>query len=215
MGEMGNSYLRSRIILIIALIVLIPGLVMIIVLSMGGNAGDTEQAQRMRMQEYVDKFNQRNIDLIFYKKDPIVPDNLKARRANALNDQGLAMNLYSDKAYHVIIFDDLDGSLSLNDQDIQKLKDLLINQHFRVVYIGTMHYNQLVQGEILNKGANHKDGTKTYLTYYNQNKMRSTVEGNAFADDPMMLPITSGLTDEQKIIYTVIVDLAHKDLYWT
>lgn len=212
---MGNSYLRSRIILIIALIVLIPGLVMIIVLSMGGNAGDTEQAQRMRMQEYVDKFNQRNIDLIFYKKDPIVPDNLKARRVNALNDQGLAMNLYSDKAYHVIIFDDLDGSLSLNDQDIQKLKDLLINQHFRVVYLGTMHYNQLVQGEILNKGANHKDGTKTYLTYYNQNKMRSTVEGAAFADDPMMLPITSGLTDEQKIIYTVIVDLAHKDLYWT
>ncbi len=212
---MGNSYLRSRIILIIALIVLIPGLVMIIVLSMGGNAGDTEQAQRMRMQEYVDKFNQRNIDLIFYKKDPIVPDNLKARRVNALNDQGLAMNLYSDKAYHVIIFDDLDGSLSLNDQDIQKLKDLLINQHFRVVYLGTMHYNQLVQGEILNKGANHKDGTKTYLTYYTQNKMRSTVEGTAFADDPMMLPITSGLTDEQKIIYTVIVDLAHKDLYWT
>lgn len=212
---MGNSYLRSRIILIIALIVLIPGLVMIIVLSMGGNAGDTEQAQRMRMQEYVDKFNQRNIDLIFYKKDPIVPDNLKARRVNALNDQGLAMNLYSDKAYHVIIFDDLDGSLSLNDQDIQKLKDLLINQHFRVVYLGTMHYNQLVQGEIFNKGANHKDGTKTYLTYYNQNKMRSTVEGTAFADDPMMLPITSGLTDEQKIIYTVIVDLAHKDLYWT
>ena len=212
---MGNSYLRSRIILIIALIVLIPGLVMIIVLSMGGNAGDTEQAQRMRMQEYVDKFNQRNIDLIFYKKDPIVPDNLKARRVNALNDQGLAMNLYSDKAYHVIIFDDLDGSLSLNDQDIQKLKDLLINQHFRVVYLGTMHYNQLVQGEILNKGANHKDGTKTYLTYYTQNKMRSTVEGTAFADDPMMLPITSGLNDEQKIIYTVIVDLAHKDLYWT
>ena len=212
---MGNCYLRSRIILIIALIVLIPGLVMIIVFSMGGNAGDTEQAQRMRMQEYVDKFNQRNIDLIFYKKDPIVPDNLKARRVNALNDQGLAMNLYSDKAYHVIIFDDLDGSLSLNDQDIQKLKDLLINQHFRVVYLGTMHYNQLVQGEILNKGANHKDGTKTYLTYYNQNKMRSTVEGTAFADDPMMLPITSGLTDEQKIIYTVIVDLAHKDLYWT
>lgn len=212
---MGNSYLRSRIILIIALIVLIPGLVMIIVLSMGGNAGDTEQAQRMRMQEYVDKFNQRNIDLIFYKKDPIVPENLKARRVNALNDQGLAMNLYSDKAYHVIIFDDLDGSLSLNDQDIQKLKDLLINQHFRVVYLGTMHYSQLVQGEILNKGANHKDGTKTYLTYYTQNKMRSTVEGTAFADDPMMLPITSGLTDEQKIIYTVIVDLANKDLYWT
>jgi hypothetical protein len=212
---MGNSYLRSRIILIIALIVLIPGLVMIMVMSLGGNAGDTEQAQRMRMQEYVDKFNQRNIDLIFYKKDPIVPENLKARRVNALNDQGLAMNLYSDKAYHVIIFDDLDGSLSLNDQDIQKLKDLLINQHFRIVYLGTMHYNQLVQGEILNKGANHKDGTKTYLTYYTQNKMRSTVEGTAFADDPMMLPITSGLTDEQKIIYTVIVDLAHKDLYWT
>ena len=212
---MDNSFLRSRIIMIIALIVLVPGLVTIMVLSLGGNAGNTEAAQRKRMQEYVEMFNGRNVDLIFYKKDPVVPENLKARRVNALNDQGLALNLYSDKAYHVMILDDLDGSLSLNDQDIQKLKSLLFNQHFRIVYLGSMHYNQLVQGEILTKNANHKDGTKTYLTYYNKSNMRSMVEGTAFADDPMTLPVTEGLTEEQKVIYTVIVELARKDLYWS
>lgn len=212
---MDNNFLRSRIVLIIALIVLVPGLVILMVLSLGGNVGNTEEAQKKRMQDYVDKFNQRNVDLIFYQKDPIVPENLQARRVNALNDQGLALNLFSDKAYHVIILDDLDGSILLNDQDIQKLKDLLINQHFRIVYLGTIHYEQLVQGEILTKGINHKEGTKTYLAYYNKSNMHSSVEGTAFADDPSMMPIVGGLSEEETIIYTVIVDLAHKDLYWT
>lgn len=173
------------------------------------------ELQQKTMQEYTEKLNQRNADIIFYQKDPIGPANLKARRVNALNDQGLALNLFSDKAFHVIILDDLDGSLALKDQDIQKLKSLLLNDHFRIVYLGTMHYNQLVQGEILSRSANHVDGTKSYLTYVNNKNMRSSVEGAAFADEPLAMPITSGLTEEETIIYTVIVELGRKDLYWT
>jgi hypothetical protein len=45
--------------------------------------------------------------------------------------------------------------------------------------------------------------------------MRSSVEGAAFADEPLAMPITSGLTEEETIIYTVIVELGRKDLYWT
>ena len=115
----------------------------------------------------------------------------------------------------MIILDDLDGSLALKDQDIQKLKDLILNHHFRIVYLGTMHYNQLVQGEILSRNANHVDGTKSYLTYVNNKNMRSSVEGKTFADEPTTMPITSGLTEEETIIYTVIVELGRKDLYWT
>ena len=211
---MGDHYTVRRVIVGIALLAIIPAIVMIFVWSFGGNKAMGEEAQKKSMMEYTEKLNQRNADIIFYKKDPIGPSNLKARRVNALNDQGLALNLFSDKAYHVIILDDLDGALSLNDQDIQKLKKLLLEQHFRIVYLGTMHYNQLVAGEILTKSANHVDGTKTYLTYVNKNKMRSNIEGKAFADEPLTMPITSGLTDEEVIIYTVIVELGRKDLYW-
>ncbi|MBR5181649.1 MAG: hypothetical protein IKW88_05295 [Clostridiales bacterium] len=207
---------RARIIMAIALLVIVPWVIVIMITSSFGSGKEMNAAsQQKRMAEYVEKLNQRNVDVIFYKKDPIGPDNLKARRVNALNDTGLALNLYSDRAFHVIIFDDLDGSLFLNDQDIQKLKDLLNNKHFRIVYLGTMHYKQLVDNEILIKNANHKDGNKTYLTFYSKNNIRSNVEGTAFADDPMTMPITSGLTEEQTIIYTVIVELAHKDLYWS
>ena len=207
--------MRSRIIVAIALMLIVPGVIMMLVMSFGGNKEMNAEAQKKSMLNYTEKLNQRNADIIFYKKDPVGPSNLKARRVNALNDQGLALNLFSDKAYHVIILDDLDGSLALNDQDIQKLKTLLLNQHFRIVYLGTMHYNQLVQGEIITQNKNHKDGNKTYLTFYNNSNMRTSVEGTAFADDPMTMPITSGLSDEEIVIYTVIVELAHKDLYWT
>lgn len=207
---------RARVIMAIALLVIVPWVIVIMITSSFGSGKEMNAVtQQKRMEEYVEKLNQRNVDVIFYNKDPIGPSNLKARRVNALNDQGLALNLYSDKAYHVIILDDLDGSLNLRDQDIQKLKDLLNNHYFRIVYLGTMHYNQLVAGEILTKSMNHKDGTKTYITFVNKNNMRSNVEGSAFADDPLTMPITSGLTEEETIVYTVIVELAHKDLFWS
>ena len=212
---MGNNLLRSRIIITVALMLIVPGIIIAIAMSLGGNKELNEAAQRKSMSDYTERLNQRNVDVIFYNRDPIGPSNLKARRVNALNDQGLALNLYSDKAYHVIILDDLDGSLNLRDQDIQKLKDLLNNHYFRIVYLGTMHYNQLVAGEILTKSMNHKDGTKTFITFVNKNNMRSNVEGSAFADDPLTMPITSGLTEEETIVYTVIVELAHKDLFWS
>ena len=207
---------RARVIMAIALLVIVPWVIVIMITSSFGSGKEMNAVtQQKRMEEYVEKLNQRNVDVIFYNRDPIGPSNLKARRINALNDQGLALNLYSDKAYHVIILDDLDGSLNLRDQDIQKLKDLLNNHYFRIVYLGTMHYNQLVAGEILTKSMNHKDGTKTYITFVNKNNMRSNVEGSAFADDPLTMPITSGLTEEETIVYTVIVELAHKDLFWS
>ena len=121
----------NRIVAAIALMLIVPAIVLIFAFSFGGNKDMGEAAQQKNMESYTEKLNQRNADIIFYDKDPIGPANLKARRVNALNDQGLALNLFSDKAFHVIILDDMDGTLSLTDQDIQKLKDLLMNHHFR------------------------------------------------------------------------------------
>lgn len=212
---MGERLIGNRIIAAIALFLIVPAIVLIFAVSFGGNKDMGEAAQKKNMENYTEQLNQRNADIIFYDKNPIGPANLKARRVNALNDQGLALNLYSDKDFHVIILDDLDGSLSLTDQDIQKLKNLMMNQHFRVIYLGSAHYNKLVQGGLLTKGMNHKEGTKSYLAFYSKNNSRTEVEGTAFADDPMTMPIKSGLTEEEKLIYTVIVELGRKDLYWT
>jgi len=210
---MGNHMVR-RVIMAICLLAILPAIIMIFVWSIGGSRAVSPEVQKKSMQEYTEKLNQRNADIIFYKKDPVGPSNLKARRVNALNDQGLALNLYSDKAYHVIILYDLDGSLDIHDQEIQKLKSLLLNDHFRIVYLGTMHYNQLVAGEILSKKNDHDNTAKSYITFVNKSNMRSSVEGKAFADDPQTMPITSGLTDEEVLVYTMIVELARKDLYW-
>ena len=199
----------------IALLAILPAIIFIFIWAAGGSKEMSPELQQKTMQEYTEKLNQRNADIIFYQKDPIGPANLKARRVNALNDQGLALNLFSDKAFHVIILDDLDGSLALKDQDIQKLKDLLLNHHFRIIYLGTAHYYKLVQGGLLSQGMNHKEGTKSYLTFYSKTNMQTSVEGTAFADDPAVMPIKSGLTDEETLIYTVIVELGRKDLYWT
>lgn len=212
---MGNNIVYNRLIISIALMILVPAIVVIMVVAVnGGNRliTDSDEARSRYMSEYAEKLNQRNADIIFYKRSPNGPENLKARRVNALNDKGLALNLHTDSAYHVLIINDLDGTNALDDQDVQKIKDLLYNQHFRIIYLGTVQYQKLAKEGILNASAKHKEGTKTYLTYFNSSNMHSHAEG--FADDPSSVPSQNGLTGEQVIINTVIVELARKDLYW-
>ena len=89
----------NRIVVAIALMLIVPAIVMIFVVSFGGNKDMGEAAQQKNMESYTEKLNQRNADIIFYDKDPIGPANLKARRVNALNDQGLALNLFFGQGF--------------------------------------------------------------------------------------------------------------------
>ena len=209
---MGDHYMLRRLIMGIALLAILPAIIFIFIWSAGGSKVMSPELQQKTMQEYTEKLNQRNADIIFYQKDPIGPANLKARRVNALNDQGLALNLFSDKAFHVIILDDLDGSLVLKDQDIQKLKDLLINKAFRIIYLGSAKYKKLVSEGIFLSNMSHKEGTKSYITFYNRSHIHSCMEG--FADDPVSMPLT-GLDDEKTVVYTAVMALSKDELYWS
>lgn len=172
-----------------------------------------KDAQEKLMSQYTEQLNARNADIIFYKKDPNGPAGLKARRVNALNDRGLALNLYESASSHVLIFNDLDGSLTLSDQDIQKIKELQKVNKFRIVYLGKAQYKRLVSEEILLRKNADKEEALSHIAFYNKNMARSGADG--FADKSTSMPVTSGLTDEQKLIYTVIAELARKDLYFT
>lgn len=212
---MGNKLVYNRIVIAIALLILIPALVVIIMLSLGGSRSSmyvSEEARMKYVRDYTEKLNGRNADIIFYKQDPNGPDNLKARRVNALNDKGLALNLYNDSAYHILILNDLNGTLNLNDQEIQKIKDLLTNQHFHIIYLGSKYYKKFVSEGLFNSSINHKEDTKSYLVFVNKHGARSCAEG--FADSQIDMPVTSGITEEQKVIYTVVMELALKEFYF-
>lgn len=199
----------------IALLGLLPLMVLIIIFI---NAGGTtaylpfsNEAQWKYVREYTDKLNGRNADIMFYRHAPNGPDNLKARRVNALNETGLNLEMYSDCAYHVLILYDIDGSLELSFSDMLVIQDLMSNNGLRLIYLGTDHYQRLVEGGIISSVP--EAGTKSYIAFYSKSGGRVTYPG--FADDPVSMPITSGITDEQELVFTMVMELAQKDLLWS
>ena len=164
---MGDHYMLRRLIMGIALLAILPAIIFIFIWSAGGSKVMSPELQQKTMQEYTEKLNQRNADIIFYQKDPIGPANLK---------------------------------------------DLLINKAFRIIYLGSAKYKKLVSEGIFLSNMSHKEGTKSYITFYNRSHIHSCMEG--FADDPVSMPLT-GLDDEKTVVYTAVMALSKDELYWS
>ena len=62
---MGNHMVR-RVIMAICLLAILPAIIMIFVWSIGGSRAVSPEVQKKSMQEYTEKLNQRNADIIFY-----------------------------------------------------------------------------------------------------------------------------------------------------
>jgi len=204
---------RVRTGVIIALLVLVPAIVVTIMYVQGMDKSAlipfSRNAQVDYVEQYTDKLNARNADIIFYKKDPIGPSNFKARRVNALNDLGLKLDQYNNP-YHVLVLNDLDGGLNLTVSEIQTIIKLY-DGGFRIIYLGTSEFARLAEYGIISDVP--KAGTKSTITFKHGGNGRFIADG--FADDPISMPISDGLTDEEVIIYTMVMELAQKDIYWT
>ena len=198
-----------KILLAVIAIVLVPLLIFLLSYKIGiDNVSfipESPEAQRKYVEDYMEKLNERNIDIIFYQHDPNGPSNLKARRINALNDQGLNLDLYQNCSRHVLVLYDLDGSLNLSTNDIQYIYELYSHKEFRIVYLGTSKYSLLQEYGFISSIP--EAGTKSYITWTNYSYA-------GFADDPISMPITSGLTDEEVTVYTMLMEFAQKDLFW-
>lgn len=199
----------------IALLGLLPIIVFIVIYTQAGGTAAflpfSDEAQWKYMREYTDKLNNRNADIIFYQHSPNGPDNLKARRVNALNEQGLNLDMYKNCSSHALILYDLDGSLDLSVHDMQVICDLLYNKGFRIIYLGTDHYQILAEYGIIHSVP--KEGTKSYISFIN--KTGGQFYDSGFADDPVSMPIVNGLTDEQELVFTMVMELAQKDIFWS
>ncbi|MDY6339008.1 MAG: hypothetical protein SPL61_05175 [Saccharofermentans sp.] len=204
---------RVRTGVIIALLVLVPAIVVTIMYVQGMDKSAlipfSRNAQVDYVEQYTDKLNARNADIIFYKKDPIGPSNFKARRVNALNDLGLKLDQYNNP-YHVLVLNDLDGGLNLTVSEIQAIIRLY-DSGFRIIYLGTAKMSMLAEYGVISSVP--KAGTKSVISF--KKGTNGSFKADGFADDPISMPISDGLTDEEVIIYTMVMELAQKDIYWT
>ena len=111
--------------------------------------------------------------------------------------------------YHVLVLNDLDGKLGLTVEEIQAIIRLY-DSGFRIIYLGS-GFARLAEYGVISDVP--KAGTKSTFTFKHGGNGRFIADG--FADDPISMPISDGLTDEEVIIYTMVMELAQKDIYWT
>ena len=205
----------NKVAMAIALLALLPIIVFLVIYSLGGGLTAflpySDEAQKKYVREYTDRLNSRNADIIFYQHSPNGPDNLKARRVNALTEQALNLDAFQNSSSHVLILYDLDGSLDLSVKDTQVLWDLFSNKGFRIIYLGTEHYQILAEYGIISSVP--KEGTRSYITF--MTKTGGHFSDAGFADDPISMPIVNGITDEQKLVYTMVMELAQKEIFWS
>ena len=210
-----SSYQKNKTAMGIALLGLLPIIIIVVLISMGGKNTMlplSKEGQWKYVREYTDKLNNRNADIIFYKHAPNGPDNLRARRLNGLAESAVEDPYYSTYTYKVIILYDLDDSLTLDSSELSSLNNYL-KKGYRIIYLGTKLYPSLRQAGIISSVP--EEGTKSLIVFYNNSNVKCDNAG--FAEKSLMLPanIPEDISPEQEVVFNMVMELAQKDLFWS
>lgn len=186
--------------------------VLIVVFGTKAFSQNSDGAGQDKMQQYIEELNNRNADIMFYKYLPEGLEGLNARRVDFMSSGVLESASYKNCAYHVLILYDLDGKLTLSPDELEIVSYLLLQKRYHIIYLGTDLYPQLLSAGIITKKP--LEGTTSIHLHLNHNDALMTSEG--FADDPGSIPrnVRNELTDNQKIVYAMVIELAKTGIYW-
>jgi hypothetical protein len=189
-------------------LLLVVVVIAIFIKGIGGSVPLSSQDQWDYYNSYVERVNDRNYDIMFYKTVSNGPDTLNARTINSLNAPSSPGCLGQ-----ILILNDINGYLFLSDDELATIEDLIENHGVRVIYLGTSKFSQLVEAGIISSLP--PEGTASVMVWYDSSNIRCTQNG--IADDTSILPqmVEQSLRPEQVPIYTLFITLGLRDLYWS
>lgn len=201
--------------MIAATIVTALTVVVVIVVALKGVGGVvplTLEDQWEYTRDYTQKVNDHNYDIMFYMTMPNGPDNLQARTVYSLDPQVLSTPGVNYNG-HLLILNDISGTLFLSESDLDAIHVLLTDYGCRVIYLGTNQFQQLYQADIISSVP--PEGAASVMVWYDHSGVRSTRSG--IADDPakLMPLVEQEIRPDQVPVFTLIMELGTMDLYWS
>jgi hypothetical protein len=189
-------------------LLLVIVIIAVCVKCIGGAVPMTLEDQWDYYNNYVGKVNDRHYDIMFYRTVNNGPEALNARTVNSLN-----ITSSPGCQGHILILNDINGSLFLSDEDLTAIAGLLKDHGYRIVYLGTSKFQWLVEAGIISSIP--PEGTKSVITWYDSSNIQNT--RNGIADDTIDLPqlVEQSIRPEQVPVYTLIMELGLRDIYWT
>lgn len=189
---------------------LIPVIIYFAVFANPNTLSNSHELQMDYMNKYTEQLNNKNVDIIFVRHDPNGPATLNARRVDYLNDLGLQFDTYESCSSHALVLYDLDGMLSLTAQDLQYIGRLYNEKGFRIIYLGTAHYQYLVDAGLCSTLP--AAGTQSNIFYRQADGMAVSAPG--FADDLSKMVVSEGISEQQELVYNMVMVLSTEDRYW-
>ena len=119
-------------------------------------------------------------DIFVYGEDCRFRDTVEYTQITALTDE----QLKSDKAFRVIIINDLNGQISLSKSDLEIIKKYTYDEKYIFIYLGIEQYCTLVDAEIFSKEADLGSITGIAVRHFGETVIQTSgiwdEEGNQY-----------------------------------
>ncbi len=163
------------------------------------------------VEKYVSDFNAKNLDVMFYGMDPaeVAPPTLKARQIDNIEDAQYSGSGFSGR---MLVVCDQRSNLIIQPEQMKLINQMIDGGNFYFVYLGDIKLDMLKEAGIVS--GQTPAGMKSVLEYKSSTRRGGA---NAIADECLLLPIairTGGLSDDELPVYSFIVEMATKELYW-
>lgn len=133
---------KKKIFTIIGSLIFLMGIVVAVILFK--NANNSKEMDSY--DKYINAaINTHPVEIFVFGKDCSFRDTVEYKTIIDFDSD----NLYSDKEYKLIIVNDIDGNISLSDEEYSTIHDYIFDKHYAFLYIGTNLLQEFVKHDFI------------------------------------------------------------------
>ncbi len=189
-------------------------LILLLLLSkVFGTKKDRRERAWNYFNDYVEKVNDRNYDIMYYGSEMGLPVEANLRRIFNLEDYNIeSEDSPKNHVGHIFILYDPNDEYFLTEDEAQIIADLYENKGFRIVAIGDGKIRMLENAGIIDPGTTEK--YDSIMFWKDGPNGRKTAPGIADSRELVPREVKEEIDPKYVPAYALMMELGTKDLYW-
>ena len=188
-------------------------IVFLLMMKIFGTKADRRESAWNYFNDYVQKVNDRNYDIMYYGSEMGLPVEAKFRRIFNFEDYTIeSEDSPKNHVGHIIILYDPNDEYFLTEEQAQVVADLYENQGFRVVAVGDGKIRMLENAGIVDTGT--ADKYDSFMTWRDGANGKKTAPGIADSNELVPREVEEEIDPKYVPAYALVMELGSKELYW-
>ncbi|MCR5059174.1 MAG: hypothetical protein K6A81_11230 [Clostridiales bacterium] len=178
-----------------------------------GTKEDRRERAWNYFNDYVEKVNDRNYDIMYYGSEMGLPVEAKFRRIFNFEDYTIeSEDSPKNHVGHILILYDPNDEYFLTEEQAQVIADLYENRGFRIVAIGDGKIRMLENAGVFDTGT--ADKYNSVMTWRNGANGSKSAPGIADSNELVPREVEEEIDPKYVPAYALVMELGTKDLYW-